>query len=59
MHEHECDRCHTVWAHGDESFNNEAAHRCPNCGTVQWNKRLGEACAALFALLGNLLTVRI
>jgi predicted RNA-binding Zn-ribbon protein involved in translation (DUF1610 family) len=49
-HEHECESCKTVWRHGAESAGNAEAHSCPNCGQMQWWKRLpqnlSESCRA-------------
>jgi hypothetical protein len=44
VHEHECDRCHTVWDNDEreqmkESYNHRKAHQCPKCGDTQYWKR--------------------
>jgi hypothetical protein len=36
-HTHTCDACGNSWSHGRESHGNYAAHRCSNCGRLEWN----------------------
>ena len=31
-HSHRCVACGTVFAHGDDSYGNAEAHKCPKCG---------------------------
>lgn len=39
IHSHRCDRCSRKWWHfGMFNLGDESAHRCPNCGAVQWWK---------------------
>ena len=54
-HEHECDKCFTIWSHGDDMAGNEAAHRCPNCGHLQWWKRMSSSCRAFAQALYDLM----
>lgn len=38
-HSHCCPTCNTIWAHQSaprSTAQNEAAHRCPTCGTHQY-----------------------
>lgn len=37
-HEHRCRECGVKWAHGDDMVGDEAAHRCPVCGYLQWDR---------------------
>lgn len=41
-HKHKCNKCGTIWEHGNESVNNINAHKCPQCKTVQWWKYTSE-----------------
>jgi len=36
QHSHRCQSCKTIWAHGEEVFNNDAAHACPQCGESEF-----------------------
>jgi hypothetical protein len=41
MHAHRCEACaksgkEVVWIHPEADFNQVAAHKCPECGTVNW-----------------------
>jgi hypothetical protein len=45
MHAHRCKNCaaqgiSTVWIHGEEFKGNTAAHKCPKCGQLEWEKWL-------------------
>lgn len=47
MHAHRCEACaangkQTVWIHSDDCLGVLAAHKCPECGTVQWRKWMVE-----------------
>lgn len=47
MHAHRCMECiktgkNTVWIHDDTCAGNIAAHKCPECGEVQWKKWMVE-----------------
>ena len=37
-HSHRCPHDGTVWNHSDDNEGNVAAHRCPECGRIQWDK---------------------
>jgi hypothetical protein len=45
FHSHKCDECGTRWDHerlvGVSEKRYEAAHRCPECGEVQYMKYFG------------------
>lgn len=51
-HEHECRKCRRCWSHGDDNFENRAAHTC-ECGYVEWTIRPkgGYSAFLLWALL--------
>jgi hypothetical protein len=41
MHAHRCEACakagkEVVWIHPEQDFGQVAAHKCPECGTVNW-----------------------
>ena len=36
QHSHLCRSCGTEWWHGAENFGSTSAHKCPNCGRVEW-----------------------
>jgi predicted nucleic acid-binding Zn-ribbon protein len=44
-HRHKCPNrhCGHIWMHGDDMFCNVQAHRCPRCGTEQFNKYYNTA----------------
>ncbi len=47
MHAHRCEICATngkqvVWVHPDTGAGDIAAHRCPQCGNIEWKKFLVE-----------------
>lgn len=47
MHAHRCMACadkgkNVVWIHGDDQAGVVQAHKCPQCGEVQWKKWLIE-----------------
>lgn len=37
-HKHKCPSCAHVWKHGSECLGDKAAHTCPRCGALQWEK---------------------
>lgn len=47
MHAHRCEKCaengkQVVWIHSETDRGVVAAHKCPECGEVQWKKWLVE-----------------
>lgn len=43
MHAHRCEACakngkEVVWIHPEADFGQVSAHRCPECGTVNWKQ---------------------
>jgi hypothetical protein len=36
QHSHRCGACGFVFSHGESSFGNAQAHRCPKCGAGPW-----------------------
>ena len=47
QHAHRCGKClengkQVVWVHGDDMKGVETAHKCPECGTVNWQQFLVE-----------------
>lgn len=47
MHAHICTVCRdagkqVVWVHGDDKKGDETAHKCPECGTLNWKQFLVE-----------------
>lgn len=43
MHAHRCEACaakgkETVWLHPDMDRGQVAAHKCPECGTINWKQ---------------------
>lgn len=36
QHSHLCRSCGTEWWHGGEKFGSTSAHKCPNCGKLEW-----------------------
>ena len=37
-HWHRCEACNLVVQHGDDQFNSRAAHTCPSCKRLIWDK---------------------
>lgn len=47
IHAHHCQACsakgkNVFWIHGDDCKGVLQAHKCPECGTVEWKKALVE-----------------
>jgi len=47
MHTHKCEACakqgkEVIWVHPDADRGQVAAHRCPECGTVNWKQCVVE-----------------
>jgi len=43
MHSHRCEACaakgkEVVWIHPEADFAQVSAHRCPECGTINWKQ---------------------
>lgn len=43
MHAHRCEACakigkEVVWIHPEADFGQIAAHKCPECGTINWKQ---------------------
>lgn len=43
MHAHRCEECaklgkDVVWVHPEQDFGQVSAHKCPECGTVNWKQ---------------------
>jgi hypothetical protein len=43
MHAHRCEACmksgkEVVWIHPEADFAQVAAHKCPECGTINWKQ---------------------
>lgn len=50
LHSHRCAACGAVWSHGSDSHGNRAAHTCPRCGRIQWQRANGTTDAPRFTL---------
>jgi len=37
-HLHQCNSCNEIWSHGKKMKKNKLAHKCPNCGQIQFKK---------------------
>lgn len=47
VHAHRCEKClesgkQTFWIHGDDKAGAVEAHKCPECGEIQWKKWMIE-----------------
>lgn len=38
MHSHRCKKCGCVWHHSSEMRGNTDAHKCPQCGSAEWQQ---------------------
>ena len=42
LHQHKCPHCEVIWEHGANCAGAKKAHRCPECGTLEWQKYYPE-----------------